>query len=257
MKPHLMAQKNTKGVFKNEDNEKTNQERKKTMKNANFKTKLIARIMLLVLLLASALILTACPGGLGSPVDRSIYFESKEELVHFVEKYNSKNDGFVYTFVAFDFDNHNQVETFRYTLNTMWKSGYDIDKMYDKNHNNGFRCAMIFYISDINAQITCKYSTNSNYNFYQGDEITIQFVDVYQKFEPNGVKEEWADQRTFNIETLDYDKYYEKMYVYQININGNEEVILKINVDKETSIEELDAIAQLFVDNIVIINTEG
>ena len=232
-------------------------ERKKTMKNANFKTKLIARVMLVILLISGVLPLGSCNGGWGSPVDRSISLESKEELVQFVEKYNSKNDGFVHTFVAFDFDNHNQVETFRYTLDTMWKNGYDIDKMYDKNHNNGFRCSMIFYISDINAQITCKYSTNSNYNFYQGDAITIQFVDAYQKFEPNAVKEEWADQRTFNIETLDYDRYYEYMYVYQININGNEEVILKINVDKETSIEELDAIAQLFVDNIVIINTEG
>ena len=160
-------------------------------------------------------------------------------------------------FVAFDFDNHNQVKTYRYELDTIWKNGYNFDKICDKNHSLGWGCSAIFHMDAINAQIMCHYSTNSDYNFYQGDEISIQFVDAYQKFEPDGVKEEWADQRTFNIETLDCDIYYEYMYVYQININGNEEVILKIAVENEMSIEELDAIAQLFVDNIVIINTEG
>ena len=221
------------------------------------KTNLVARMLLIVLLLTSTLTLTACPGGFGSPVNRFIWLESKEELIQFVEKYNSKNDGFVYTFVAFDFDNHNQVKTYRYELDTIWKNGYNFDKICDKNHSWGWGCSAIFHMDAINAQIMCHYSTNSDYNFYQGDEISIQFVDAYQKFEPNGVKEEWADQRTFNIETLDYDRYYEYMYVYQININGNEEVILKIAVENEMSIEELDAIAQLFVDNIVIINTEG
>ena len=128
---------------------------------------------------------------------------------------------------------------------------------YDKDHSSGFECEYIFHMNAIDTQIICHYSTNSDYNFYQGDEISIQLVDAYQKFEPNGDKEEWADKRTFNMETLDYDKYYEYMYVYQININGNEEVNLNITAKNEMSIEELDKIVQLFIDNIVIINTEG
>ena len=59
MKPHLMAQITRKEFSKNENNKKQ-PERKKTMKNTNFKTKLIARILLLVLLLASAVNFTAC-----------------------------------------------------------------------------------------------------------------------------------------------------------------------------------------------------
>ena len=59
MKPHLMAQITRKQFSKNENNKKQ-PERKKTMKNTNFKTKLIARIILLVLLLASAVNFTAC-----------------------------------------------------------------------------------------------------------------------------------------------------------------------------------------------------
>ena len=54
-----MAQITRKEFSKNETNKKQ-PERKKTMKNTNFKTKLIARIMLLVLLLASAVNFTAC-----------------------------------------------------------------------------------------------------------------------------------------------------------------------------------------------------
>ena len=60
---------------KNEDNEKINQEGKKTMKNTNFKinkTKLVAKVMLLVLLLASALNLGACSRV--SQVNRGQYY---------------------------------------------------------------------------------------------------------------------------------------------------------------------------------------
>ena len=72
MKPHLMAQITRKQFSKNENNKKQ-PERKKTMKNTNFKTKLIARIMLLVLLLASALNLGAC--GKVSQISKGQYYE--------------------------------------------------------------------------------------------------------------------------------------------------------------------------------------
>ena len=225
--------------------------------------KLVAKIMLLVILATSALTLTACNGWYGM-VDRTITFKNHKELCEFAKKYGSENDGFVETFISFDFDNNNDVEVYQYNFYTTRQIKKSIitgdiinNDWYDKDHSSGFECEYIFHMNAIDAQIICHYSTNSDYNFYQGDEISFQLVDTYQKFEPNGDKEEWADKRTFNMETLDYDKYYEYMYVYQININGNEEVNLNITAKNEMSIEELDKIVQLFIDNIVIINTEG
>lgn len=228
------------------------------MKNENLKlnkTKLVARLMLVIFLLTSTLVLTSCPGGYGSRVNRTILFDTNEDFVKFIDNYNSKNDASIYTFVAFDFDNCEQVKLYKYELNTMWKAGYDINKMYDKNHSESFRCNAIFHIDEINAQIQCKYSTK-DYNFYQNDNMSFEFIESYQAFAPDGVREEYADQRTFNFATLNYDKYYEYMYIYQIRINGKEEVTVKITSEKEISGEKLDEIVQLLMDNIVIINTE-
>ena len=80
MKPHLMAQITRKEFSKNENNKKQ-PERKKTMKNTNFKTKLIARIMLLVLLLASALSFAGCgrvPQGYYDPYDFNYNLNQEE-----------------------------------------------------------------------------------------------------------------------------------------------------------------------------------
>ena len=66
------------------------------------KTKLIARMMVLVLLLTSVLNFAGCARI--ARVNRTFYFETHAELVKFIEKYNSKNDGSVFTFLSFDFD---------------------------------------------------------------------------------------------------------------------------------------------------------
>ena len=228
------------------------------MKNTNLKlnkTKLVAKLMLVVVWVISAVSLFACNGGYGSRVDRSVLLDTNNDFVKFIERYNSKNDGVVYTFIAFDFDSYAKVKLYKYELNTMWKAGYDLNKMYDKNHSDGFRCNAIFHIDEINAQIQCKYSTK-NYNFYQNDNISFEFIESYQAFAPDGVREEYADLRTFNFETLDYDRYYEYMYVYKISINQKEEVTVKITLENEITREKLDEIVQLLVDNITIINTE-
>ena len=228
------------------------------MKNENLKlnkTKLVARLMLVIFLLTSTLVLTSCPGGYGSRVNRRVLFDTNEDFVNFLEHYNSKNDGAVYTFIAFNFINCEKVKLHQYELNTVWKAGYDLNKMYDKNHSYAFGCNAIFHIDEINAQIQCKYSTK-DYNFYQNDNMSFEFIETYQAFAPDGVREEYADQRTFNFETLDYDRYYEYMYIYRISINQKEEVTVKITSENEIRREKLDEIVKLFVDNIVIINTE-
>ena len=227
------------------------------MKNSNTKTKLVARVMLLVLLFASVLLFVACNDE--EIVDTTISFTSNDKFIEFIKKYNSQNDGFVYTFVDFDFDDNSQIETYQYNLSTTWKSGYGFDKMYDNNHSsdNGFICDMIFYMNEVPAQIVCQYKT-LEYNFYQDDKISYEIVGTYSDFaSDDGVLEEWADKRTFNMETLSYDKYYNYMYVYQINIEKGKIIDLKITSKNELSDKQLDEILQFFVSNIVIINTEG
>ena len=219
------------------------------MKN---KTKLIAKLMLVVILGVSILVITSCNSGL---VNRKISFDTNEDFVKFIDNYNSKNDGTIYTFIAFDFANYEKVKLYEYELNTVWKSGYNLNKMYDKNHSKGFGCNVIFHIDEINAQIQFKYSTK-NYNFYQNDTMSFEFIESYKAFAPDGVREEYADLRTFNFETLDYDNYYEYMYVYKLSINQKEEVTIKITSENEILREKLNEICKLLMDNIVIINTE-
>ena len=244
----------------------------------NFKTNkinLIARVMLFVLLVTSALTLTACPGWNG-PVQRTLTFKSHNELLQFVEKYNSKNDGFVYTFVSFDLDDNDRIEVFEYNFKTMVKlkrslftQNITVVELYDKTHSRGIGCELIFYIEDIDAQIRCSYSTRSNYNFYQNNEMDVSFVDFYyiddtwdseigKKYSSSSnYKEEFGDLRTFDYDILEYQMYYDYIYLYQIYINGIDEIKVKINSQNELSQEQLDEICQLLLDNIVIINTEG
>ena len=240
------------------------------------KTKLIARVMLLVLLLASTLTLTACPGWNGE-VNRTITFNSHDELLQFVEKYNSKNDGFVYTFVSFDFSEDSGLEVYEYSFDTIWEIKRSLitdeisyAEMYDKDHNKGFGCEFIFHIDEISTQIKCLYGVNDDYNFYQYDEMSIEFIDSYQVNDKwdyeihnkyfsssNNIRDEFADLRTFDTNTMSHSRYYDYMYMYQIKIGGKDEIRVQITSKGELEQEKLDEICQLLLDNIVIINTEG
>lgn len=227
------------------------------MKNTNFKTKLVAKITLLVLLLTSVFSFAGC--WTYKIVDREFTFESQDEYLKFIQDYNSKNDGSVFTFIDFNFDSNLQIETYQYHLYTARQTGFGLKKMYDKNHSKdyAFLCEIIFYMDEISTQITCEYNTRK-YNFYQNDNISYEFLDDYFDFQSyDEKKEELADKRTFNVDAASYDKYYEYMCVYQININGKKEVLVKIASEFELSKKKADEIAQLLVNNIVIINTEG
>ena len=62
------------------------------MKNANYKTKLIALILLLCTL---PLVFSSC----GGKAEYEEFYYSYDEFAEFIKKYNSKNDGFVSTFM--------------------------------------------------------------------------------------------------------------------------------------------------------------
>lgn len=248
------------------------------------KRKFLARVMLLVLLVAGALNLTACQWKDGKDTtikyqtNAYISFRSHEELMDFVEKYNSQNDGTLFTFVSFDFDEKLQIEEYIRQFSTIAyfernEETGDTKRMdlYDKGHSQafGFGCRFVFYINEFDVQITCGYGTSDDHNFYQEDEMLINFVgdyyldDLFSYFKevgylycgnPEGCRYDFGELRSVDRETLDLENYYNNMYVYKININGIDEITVKINSEGELSQETLDEICQLLMDNIVIIN---
>jgi hypothetical protein len=143
--------------------------------------------------------------------------------------------------------------------------------MYDKNHSKGFGfgCEIIYHIDKINTQIRCSYGTRDDYNYHQEDEKVIKFLNSINKDDvlagnmydfftsDEQFSKAFADLRTFDVEILDYREYYNYLYTYQIQINGNDEIKVQIASKNELPQEKLDEICKLLMDNIVIINTEG
>lgn len=248
------------------------------------KTKLIARIMFLVLLLTSMFSFAGCART--AKVNRSFSFFSHDELVKFIEKYNSKNDGFVFTFLSFDFDKNTNVKIYRYSLSTMGKIKRSLItqeteqvEIYDDDHsqNNGFRCKMVFYANDVaineesmgdEYQISIYYNTRRDYNFYQEDVMMMNYVGAYRMDDYDSFGElgnlygyDWDYFRHFiDVRTessKETEEFYTYTYVYQININCQNEATVVIACDNTLNDEKLNIIENLLLDNIVIINTEG
>ena len=256
------------------------------------KSKLVARVMLVVFLMTSVVSFTACGGGL---VNRTIQFRSYGELLEYLERYNSQNDGFVNTYISFDFDNNERVQIYEYSLKTVWKlqpsfkNGVidtEYADHYDKDRpNDSFGCDMIFYIDDVASsgekierayQIYCFYTSPKDYNFYQGDDVAIKCVDTYYIGDDsdNNIKtdfhklyavyynwesfhEQFGDISTYDVKEDCYRRYYTYMYLFEVQINGKTEMRFKLTSDNEMNQEKLNEICTLLKDNLVIINTEG
>ena len=247
------------------------------------KRKFLARVMLFVIVMMSAFSLSGC---IYRKVDRVFVFKSHGEYLEFIERYNSKNDGSVFTFLSFDFDKNTNVKAYGYSLSTMGKIKRSLitqetEKMeiYDDDHsqNNGFRCKMVFYANDValngesmsdEYQISVYYNTRSDYNYYQDDVMTMNYVGTYKMDDYDSFDEltnlygyDWdyfnhfIDVRTESSKEI--EKFYTYTYVYQININHKNEATVIIACDNELNDEKLNEIESLLLDNVVIINTEG
>ena len=229
------------------------------MKNANYKTKLIVLILLIctVMLMFSSCFLRA--GGQG---EREAVYYSHEEFLEFIKKYNSKNDGFVSTFISFDFDEIDIVGYKRYAWGMVANLKCFVDDpIYDKYQDDGMGINIIFYINDVdyngviieNAyQILCTYASNHvNYNYSQGELSMILYDNsLNQPHYFNYLKSD----SLYNPNELEYH------YIETYELKVNEDTVMQISVaslKESLSQDELDEICQLLLDNIVIINTEG
>ena len=254
-------------------------------------SKITARVIFVALLMV-CISMTSCIWMMGKS-QRTFKFDSHTELVDFVERYNSQNDGFVYTFISFDFDNSDNVDVYKYKFETVGELKRSIVTqetqlldMYDSNHSKGFGfdCEFLFYINEepsINDetkeeyQIFCTFSTTNDYNFYQNDDMSMEFVESYHISEEDlyfentmakyhtcpadwqsQFKMKFANVKTLNKETLDYEEYFQYVYTYCIVINGKEEIKFDIASKTELAQDKIDEIHQILLGNIMIINTE-
>lgn len=218
-------------------------------------------IALLILLCTVTLMFNSCFLRAGGKAEMHEVFYSHEEFLEFIKKYNSKNDGFVSTFISFDFDEIDIVGYKRYEVGMIAKlKRFVDDSIYDKYQDDGMGINMIFYINDVdyngviteNAyQILCTYASDHvNYNYSQR-ELSMILYDNSLK-QPHYFNYLKSDA-LYNPSELEYN------YIETYELKINEDTVMQISIaslKENLSQDELDEICQLLMDNIVIINTE-
>ena len=221
----------------------------------NFKTnatKLIAKIMLLVILVTSAFSFVGC-GQL--PYKWEVY--SHEEFVEEIEKYNSINNGSTDTFISFNLDFNEEVTQKMYCLETVVnktlrkKIGFcDIlDKLYTIHQ--------VFYLKkeddshEFAYKIKCKYRRISN-NFTKHDKIEIiKFVEHFC----TGCSDIYYEKSIMNPRTDEKIIMYNYYYEYGIYVNDVMIGCIHISSIDEALEGKLDEIIQMLYDSLVVINT--
>ena len=235
------------------------------MKNEKIKTnktKIIARVMLVVILLASATNLCAC---MVIPIDWEVY--SHEEFVRKIEKYNSINNGSIDTFISIDFDSNNDVSEKAYCFaSTTSNKSFVLKHGYYDIFDKYYSVSQMFYLiskTENNSfdkyAYKIKYKYNRNHtqnNFMQGDRIEIEFAEhtgsCYSSKDLH-----YQESLELGSNTEDENMIYNYCYHFDVYINDVEFGYIHISSIDEPSIEKLDEICQLLLDNLVIINPEG
>ena len=220
------------------------------MKSTN-KTKLTARMMLLVLLLASMVTLASC--GIFSN-----YWElySHKEFVRKVEEYNSRHNLYVDTFISFDLDSNEEISSTIYYFIAGTPKQMSNKILYDID-DKPYHITQVFYLDKLAYKITCKYGRLPN-NFTAEDKIEIKSCKTH--FACEG-----GDQyyRSSLVTQSDYENavngkfgIYEYVYRYEIYINDVDSGCIHISSIEEASEEKLAEIIQMMQDSLVVLNTE-
>ena len=209
----------------------------------NKRIKLIARVVLLVLLLASALTLTACPGN----SQRELYFvfSSYDEMFEYATMHKQTFPSDDCIFWMFDLDEYENITLIDYFVEILWYAeglDYYIPIKEDKIPSD-----------HINIDNTCEYTmsiVSDNGNIIE-NAYTIKCYGTY-----------WSEYEISNnpsgiiIKTInDKDSVDNNFYTsrYSALIKDNFGIDFTIQHEQEATQEELDAIVQIFMDNVVII----
>ena len=228
------------------------------MIKSNRKTKLVARVMLLVLLLASSTNLTGCMNFL---YDWEV--NTHEEFVKEVEKYNSINNGSVDTFISFDLDSYETVSKKMYNFKAMpgYKGLVEKYGLYDI-YDEYYDIYQVFYLSYDYHEYAYKirYHYNRNHtqnNFTQQDKIEITISDEKHC---DSIEADLYYQASLDNGSVSYrveeNRLYSHTYYYEVYVNGVNFGCIHISSIEEASEEKLAEIIQMMQDSLVVINTE-
>ena len=229
----------------------------------NFKTKLISRVMLLVLLLASAVNLVGC-----GFFEYEWEVDSHEKFAQKIEEYNSRHDLYVDTFISFDLDDNNEVTKRLYSAFSIISTK---SKSFSKNH--GYICDIhdevlairfLYYlkstdenVNDYAYKIKCN-CRKVDFNFTENDDIEIvpSKCKIYSNYD--SPSNDLMYEASLITESNDKEKYtvYNHAYHYSLNVNGVEVCCIHISSIEEATEEKLAEIIQMMQDSLVVLNTE-
>ena len=220
------------------------------MKKHFFETKrikLIARVMLVIILIVSVNMLNAC----NYVRLEDISLTSHKEFVEFVEKFNSKTDKDISSFISFDLDKNNNITNKSYSIHLeLISPNYIKDDIFDKYTELAI-VKMFFYFNDTQSgvikneyEVICVYCAN---------DLNLRQNDSYKLMRSGG---EQRDSLYIQLHSDNLDHYL-YTYKYAVSTGGEEVMNIYISSILESTQEKLDEICQLLLDNIVIINTEG
>ena len=222
---------------------------------------------MLIIIISSVLTLVSCGNSdlFGNyHLERNDKYNSHEEFLKFVEKYNSKNDGEVYSFISFDFDTSDAVQYKCYRWFMLAKLNKYIDDMiFDKYQGDSLGLEFVFGVND------SKVGAGAEQNAYQivccgilgHQRIKISSDDVLS-FENPSETDSAHDRKYYNSYSYNFynpDKLsYNYVASYDLCVNGEYYMSVIIAALREdVSAEKQNELCQLLLDNIVIINTEG
>ena len=209
----------------------------------NKRIKLIARVVLLVLLLASALTLTACPGNNSRQASPRLY--SYDEAIEYATSHKQQFESDDCIFFMFDLDKYESISLEHYVIKTEWfASGWDLFKPSSKCEipDDHLKC------ENISRFTMSKALENGD---IVEDAYIIECCDYYPieyEFQENPL--DIIKSNINFIDSINSEQYVSKYYIFI-----DEYIGIKITIthkDKATQ-EELDAIVQIFIDNAVII----
>ena len=229
------------------------------------KSKLVARVMLVILLVASAVSLFGCY--FGPTLAYHWEVNTHNEFVKEIDKFNHTSDGFVDTFISFDLDENEEVSDRIYCFDTIANATKVAKFGLCDKICSGHSVYLLFYLNaptqseehkDHAYKIACYYR-DVKYNFSENDKIEVKKGNTYKEYESERCsvfRDEFYQQGMMNYD-LPENMVYNYSSHYEIWVNDEEFACIHISSIEEASEEKLDEIIQMLYDSLVIINTEG
>ena len=216
------------------------------MKNGKIKlnkTKIIARVMLVVLLVVSILTLTACPGN--NQRNYSTFYYSYDEMIEFANNHKEAFESDDCVFFVFNINEYPNITLDYYYVGTKWfVDGWDYYKSVEK-----LEMPTDHFLFDI----SCKFKMNA---ISEDGKVTKDAYIIYCRdyhlddYEISENNLSVIRSRINIIDSIESISYVSEYFIYvEENIGMN----ISISHKHEATQEELDLIVQVFLDNMMVI----